>query len=148
MSVCDLCGKETNLFKAKIEGVELTVCRACGKFGQVFKPASTIKPALKKIIKIEEPEFMESVVSNFAKLIRNAREKQGLTIEEFSKKLNERESFVQKLEQGKLEPSIDTARKLENLLKIKLVEEIVEKMNVFKGKKSGPLTIGDLIKFK
>ncbi len=147
MGVCDLCGKETKLFTAKVEGTELNVCSGCGKFGKVYKPVSPpklSKPQPQKIL----PETLEVLTADFSKLIRYAREKLGLTQEEFAKRLNERESFIQKVENGSLEPSIDTARKLEKLLGIKLVEEVVEE-HLLGGKKSSQtVTIGDIVQIK
>ncbi|MBI4918551.1 TIGR00270 family protein [archaeon] len=147
MGICDLCGKENKLFTAKVEGTELNVCSECGKFGKVYKPVPPIKPPKPKQERVL-PEVLDVLTADYSKLIRQAREKLGLTQEEFAKRLNERESFIQKVENGSLEPSIDTARKLEKLLNIKLVEEVVEEHLV--GGKKGPqtVTIGDLVKIR
>ena len=32
---CEMCGKETNLVRARIEGAEMTVCEKCSRFGTV-----------------------------------------------------------------------------------------------------------------
>ena len=41
MSLCDMCGKETDLVVALIEGTELNVCRECGKFGKILRKLKT-----------------------------------------------------------------------------------------------------------
>lgn len=145
MASCEMCGKETPLFKAVIEGSELNVCKSCGGFGRVmktFKPRFEQKQELKK-------ENIESLVPNFAQLIKQAREKRNMTQEEFAKLLNEKSSILHKIETGHFIPTIDAARKFERLLKIKLVESIEEEqIEDVKKTKSDVLTIGDIIKLK
>ena len=70
--------------------------------------------------------------------------------EDFAKFLNERESIVAKWEQGSLRPRIDTARRLERKLGIRLVEkeeETSEDVDVPKVKKD-EFTLGDFIKVR
>ncbi len=146
MGVCELCGRTSKLFKAKVEGTELTVCDACGKFGTVYRPVETLKQVSKPVK--AKPEIIEVLVSDYSEIIRKAREKLGLTQEDFAKKINEKESFIQKVESGHMEPSIETARKLEKLLNITLVEEAPTNVLSAKKQHSGPLTIGDIVKLK
>ncbi len=141
--VCELCGKNTQLVRAIVEGTEVNVCENCGKYGKVLR-----KPVVKNAPKPVIQEVLDVVTQDYAKLIREAREKRGLTQKEFAKELNEKESILQKIENGNFTPPISMARKLEKLLKIKLVElEEEEKQQTAKGK-SGTLTIGDVIKTK
>ncbi|MFH1064271.1 MAG: multiprotein-bridging factor 1 family protein, partial [Candidatus Woesearchaeota archaeon] len=97
-------------------------------------------------------EVLQLVVDDYADKIRTVREKLGLTQEEFSKRLNERASAMQKIESGQFKPSIETARKLERLLRIQLVEQYDEKgdIPVSSGHavKSEGFTMGDFIKDK
>lgn len=143
MSVCELCGKEALLITAIVEGTQMEVCQTCGKFGKIIR-----KPvhAPKKII--EKKEVIETITPNFAILIRQTREKTGETQADFAKRLNEKESIIQKLENGSFKPSIETARKLEKLLKIKLVEVEEEIQEQSQKRAGGPLTIGDIINIK
>ena len=144
MTVCELCGKDTQLFRAVVEGSELNVCSGCGKYGKMLqKPVMWAKKVVEKA-----PEHVEVVVSDYAQKIRAAREKTGMTQKEFALKLNEKESIIHKLENSLFVPPIDMAKKLERLLRIKLVEiEQEEKAETAK-KSSGPLTIGDIINLK
>ncbi|MBW2969872.1 multiprotein bridging factor aMBF1 [Candidatus Woesearchaeota archaeon] len=143
MAACDLCGKDTQLFSAIVEGSRLNVCSTCGKFGKVLRKQVVFKK--KPVEKPEEP--VEVVVSDYAKLIKDAREKKNLTQKDFARFLNEKESVVQKLENGVLVPPLSMARKLEKLLRVKLVE-VEEESAVAPGKSSGPLTIGDILNIK
>lgn len=139
-----MCGKEAPLFAALIEGSQLSVCANCGNFGKILK-----KPvAGSSRVSVKVPEVVEVVVSDFAQKIHNAREKLGLTQKEFALKLNEKESVVQKLEAGTFVPPIDMAKRLERLLKVKLVEVEQEEAVVSDKRGSGPLTIGDILSLK
>jgi putative transcription factor len=145
MAACELCGKDTQLFRALVEGSELNICSGCGKFGKMLQ-----KPVLRvaKAAVQKAPEPSEVVVSDYAQKIRSARERSGMTQKEFALKLNEKESVLHKLENGLYVPPISLARKLEKLLKVKLVEVEQEEKAETGKKASGPLTIGDIINLK
>ena len=147
MVVCEMCGKSGPLFRAVVEGSELSVCESCGKFGRVLRRPAVFASKPQSFAP-KMPESAEVIVEDFARLIREAREKSNLTQKEFALKLNEKESVVQKLESGSFTPPIDMARKLEKLLKIVLVEDEKEEKVESQKRASGPLTIGDLIKVK
>lgn len=140
-----MCGKEGPVITAIVEGTQMTVCQACGKFGKVVQ-----KPVARFVQKqaISTPETPEVVVSDYAQRVRTAREKSGMTQKEFAMMLNEKESIIHKIENGQFVPPISMARKLEKLLKIKLVELEEEEKTEKAQKASGPLTIGDIINLK
>ena len=149
---CDLCGTEGRLFKAIVEGTELTVSEECARLGRVLEEVKEPvlekkkpKPAAQEV----EEEIVQLIVSDFAEKIRRTREGLGLKHEEFAKKINEKESVVHKLEIGELEPSIKLAKKLEQMFGINLIEEYAESHKGYEKPESGEgLTIGDLIKIK
>lgn len=147
-----MCGKETELFITSVEGTDLKVCQNCAKFGKIKTRAKPLEPPKKKKqveIEEEEPEIIQTISSDYALKVKNARESLKLKQEELAKKLNEKESVIHKIETGHYEPNIKLAKKLERFLKIKLVEE--EEVNKEKqkaSKSSGPLTIGDILKIK
>jgi len=145
---CELCGKDTSLVKADIEGTILDVCTTCGAFGNIVK-LQTPHLLRKRPTRLpKELQSTETVVSNFAQIIKSAREQKKLTQKIFAKKLNEKESVVHKIETGSLTPSIELARKLERILHIILIETIKESPLENKKEKSGAMTIGDIIKKK
>jgi len=47
---CELCGKNTALFKAEIESVEMSVCSDCTIFGNILNKIQTSEPSLVKLI--------------------------------------------------------------------------------------------------
>lgn len=144
---CEMCGKDNAEYKAIIEGTELTVCFGCSKHGKVLKKPQMIfkKKEIKRFQKQEKPEIIVKIVVDYGVKIRKARTKKNMTQEEFAKKLNIKESLLTKIENSAFKPSLPLARKLEKLLKIRLIEEVEEKkVEIKKGKKEA-VTIGDLI---
>lgn len=144
-----MCGREATLIKADVESVNLMVCSACVKYG-VKKTTERKLPAgqyYKASSKKEDIEF--GIVVNYSSLIKSSREKRGMTQEEFAKHLNERESIVAKWESGLIKPRVDTARRLERILNIKLIEKEKDiSFDELKTKKNDSLTLGDFIKIK
>jgi putative transcription factor len=141
---CEICGKETILFRTRIENSILNVCGECSKFGRVLNEIRDAEE-IKKIKLIKE-ESIEVIREDYANVIKKARESKGLKQEEVARKIGEKESVVHKLEAGSAEPSIELARKLERFFNIKLIEE-------YKDVKAGSskaevLTLGDLMKRK
>jgi putative transcription factor len=148
MSSCEMCGKDEPTILALVEGVELNVCEKCASFGKPVKRHSIkrdlAKPEKKTIL---EREIIQTIRENYSELIRNKREKMGLTQKDFSKFLSEKESLIHKIESGMYTPSIDLARKIEKQLGLSLVEEKEVTSQHLKAKKE-TYTIGDVIKVK
>ncbi len=150
---CELCGKETGLFKAVVEGTELKVCKECAKFGKIIRsigPPVNEKKKKQEIEIEEEPEIIDAIVPDYAEKVKKARESSGLKQEGLAKRINEKESVIHKVETGHYEPNIALAKKLERFLKINLVEEQkIEKEKKPKTAVSGSgFTIGDMINLK
>jgi putative transcription factor len=149
-----MCGKDSELFKAVVEGVELTVCEKCASFGKILrrikieekKPKITIQ---KQHVLKEEKEVIETVVEDYADRIKRKREKLGLKQEELAQKIAEKESIIHKIENSKMVPPIKLARKLQKFLEIKLIEEEeAEDDSITPKGTGGDFTIGDMIKVK
>ena len=138
---CELCGKQRELVLALVENIEMKVCSDCSKFGKVLREIKEIEEEEKKF---EEEEFVEGIVDDYSKIIKDKREKMGMKQEELAKKLNIKESIIHKIETGALEPSMETAKKLENFLRIKLITEYNVKYKKI-GTDDRAMTLGDLI---
>lgn len=141
-----MCGKKVpHLTKVRIDGAVLNVCDSCAKYGTPaesirtrFPTASSTRPVepvtipQKKIVvppsrpssKRRRRENFDSleVVPEYAELIKEARSRLSLTQDELAEKVLERKNVIANIERGDLLPEIKTARKLERLLHIKLVE--------------------------
>ena len=152
---CEMCGKEVeDYFRARIEGTVLNVCEKCCRFGRVLEPvkAQSREPVRQADVvnKPVLPDVVEELVEDFALKIKSRREKLGLTQEELAKKINEKESILQKVESGHFTPSIKLAKKLENFLGLKLVEEVEEQkvLSGRSGSSGGGFTLGDFVKVR
>jgi putative transcription factor len=149
-----MCGKEAPLYKAKVEGSVLDVCEGCARFGEVIRAPQrrhAEAPQRRPMPIPKRKEIIQVITDDYANKVRTARERMGLTQEEFSKRLNERWSEMQKIESGKMKPSIETARKLEKLLGISIVEEHGEGGDIpIENEKpnKNEFTLGDFIKTK
>lgn len=170
MAYCEMCGRpvrdEKLLRTMFIEGALLRVCESCyQKIVKKATPESLLKAMAKASAqqrrvstsrwsktriprRILEEEF--EVVPDYAKRIREARERLGWTTKVLAEKVREKESVIRRIESGRLKPPIDLARRLERILGIKLLEPVVEEPIKYSGGPSGEdyFTIGDLIQIK
>ena len=97
MVQCEMCGSNSEeLVDALVEGVMLTVCENCARYGKVIrvKPKEIKEIKKEKIEKKSEEEIIEIIVPDYATKIMNAREKLNLKQEELAKDIAEKESVI------------------------------------------------------
>jgi putative transcription factor len=164
---CELCGRPIygKAYKVVVEGVELTVCASC--YLKLLKDKGLAKKATNKAqskrelprpeknaVRLRTRRKVENydIVEDYAKRIREARERLGFTRAELARRVQEREVTLGKIETGRLMPTIDLAKRLEKVLKIKLLEPVVdvEEEPEATGRKPGKsvLTLGDIAVLK
>lgn len=159
---CETCGKHfIEGKKVRIEGYVSVVCNDCARYGQVVgevrresaeppkpKPVAKSAPAqsLSKIL--EEELSTPTLKEDYGAIIKAAREKRGLKMEEFARMLNEPESLIHRIEGGKFEPPDGLAHKIESILRVKLFEK--PSVILPSGGKhiSKDLTLGDVVVVK
>ncbi len=154
--MCEMCGEEKlHLYRAIVEGSLISVCDKCKKFGEVIsverpKTEEPIKEKRKLEQKPVKEENQEIVVDDCADKVRAEREKRSMTQEELAKSVAEKESVIHKIESKQITPSIQVAKKLEQFLNIKLIEEFDPNKETTKelNFKDEALTIGDIIRLK
>jgi len=144
---CDLCGKSGEMFRAVVEGSQVTVCSDCGKYGSSVEKIITAIPENKKFQVTARTEAVEVVVSNFGALLKKKREELGLNQKDFAKKIAEKESSLHKLEIGSLGPTLERARKLEKLLGLRVIEKVQEEP-VMQQQSKAEVTLGDMVRIK
>jgi len=140
MALCEMCGKESSLFRTKVEGSELRLCNNCSGYGKKVGWQSSsglnnsqngvrrfgnsagdkLTRASNKYIPNQELEL----VSSFSQKVQSSRSRKNMTQEQFANMLSERVSVVQKWESGNLKPKIEVAKKLERILGVGLVKKI------------------------
>lgn len=161
---CEICGIEIKgePYKTKIDNSVMATCKECSKYGKVqSKPQPPKRKSPKRNVnntprqnqnrvyskRIKEEEF--EIVEDYAKIIRQKREMKGLTQKQMGEKLYERESVLNKIENGKMVPDIKLARKIEKLLNVSIVEKTESDENEFQDPRQfREATIGDIAKIK
>jgi putative transcription factor len=125
MPYCELCGHQT--FEKKmvvVDGTVFNVCIACSKRGKPYLlPQTAVKKKKPLAVKSQKKIGLadETILTpNFARRIREARMKMGLTHEQLGMKMNEKAQLLKKFETGSLKPDEIFARKLERYLGIRL----------------------------
>ncbi len=160
--ICEMCGKNvTFLRKVTIEGVLLEVCSECMKFGVESKKEVPKEQGPKPIIaqRLEDREKRgrprdvlerldkEDIVEDFAKRIRTAREKAGLSQKDLAMKINERVTILSKIESAQMRPDEKIIAKLQKELGIVLKENVPDIVAAKESPRTS-LTLADLIKMK
>jgi putative transcription factor len=161
---CEVCGRRIigKPLKAVIEGAKMVVCVDCSKLSKIKWEIETtpskprvVRPTkipLPVISKKQIPQVAETLelIDNFGSLIRQAREKIGLTHEDLGRKISERVSVLKKIESGKMTPTYQLAERLEHTLKIKLLAPLTEPKIPSSSIPLRPreITLGDLINVK
>jgi len=105
---------------------------------------SSIKRTQKVNLKIVEKYEIDP---NYPEIIRRAREQKNMSTKDLALKLGESENVIKRIETGKLTPTIELARKIENILGVKIIvmkteEEAITPREV---RISSDLTLGDVI---
>ena len=122
-----MCGRQGSLVKANVEGILLEVCDLCAGHGKVVKEPEQVYVKRKTYTYDENfgvPVYEEVIISDYSKLVKDAREKLGLTHQELGQKMAERESVISNVETGSLRPDMMLVKKLQRALGIKLLEKV------------------------
>ncbi len=89
------------------------------------------------------------LVEDFAQRIRSARERLGWSISTLAEKVKESTSTIRRIESGKLRPTIDLARRLEEILGIKLLVPVVEEEASAEAMRTSKyVTLGEIVAIK
>lgn len=153
---CEMCGSKIagRPYRALVDGVEMVLCASCylklvrsGRAQPVREPPRRARVGgpqrREKPIRRVTIELLD-LVEDYPDLIRQAREAKGWDLKTLAQKLRISESMLRKIEQGKLKPPIDLARKIEKILKIRILEP-TELEEEYEAPPPGKLTLGDVV---
>lgn len=159
MVKCELCGAEIRgpAYRVILDGAEMVVCPRCAKgktvvgtlsVGLAVTPRRT--PRSPPLPQRRREDIEEYIIDGYGEVIRQARERMGLTRELLALMVGEKESTIRRIEAGQLEPPISLARKLEKVLKVKLVEQynVEEGYSESSTSRDFEVTLGDIAEFK
>lgn len=153
---CELCGEEIRgrPYLGVVDRAELILCERCVKraskvYGPLGQAGAGRRPPLRTLgSKRAELSVSEEVVEDYATIVKEARERAGLTRDALAAMLGVKVSVVRRIEEGTLAPTIDLARKIERVLRVKLVEEVVENQKERGEVGAWEETLGDVAVFK
>ncbi len=180
MVQCEMCGTETATPKTvKVEGAELQVCSDCADFGTEVQTSESSDTSTKYSTETTGTasgssgqsgstaqsststtsrsrsrrdmfETMDEIATDYDQRIRQAREAAGLSQADLADQLNEKASFIRKLERGESLPNDTIRRKLERALDIELVEggSTADDEEWSGGESASGMTLGDVVKRK
>ncbi len=151
---CETCGKYIERGKrVRLEGSVVVTCESCANYGEILGDAKPYvpKPSIHTAEKKENFELSEKEIDeDYARIIREAREKIGMKQEDLAKKINQPKSLIHRIESGSFEPKENLARTFEKILGVKLFVDNDEKTKS-EGKlkhEDKEVTLGDLVVIK
>jgi putative transcription factor len=131
---CEICGSEIvgKPGRTLVEGATMIVCSDCAGLGTALpgfpdRPRAR-SPMVPRIVPsrttgdrlprtIDESELID----DYPRIIKQAREKIGLSQQQLAFKAKETVTMIQKIELGKMQPPMRLAVELEHILRVKLV---------------------------
>jgi len=151
-----MCGAESvSLESRKVSGTVLRVCTSCAGMGKETSyresvghrafVAQTLEKREQKTRYKDISSEDKVLITNYGSVVRKAREKRGLDHNALALKISEKKSIVTSVESGNIRPNEKLVRKLENFLKINLMEDVEESSTSYKTGSKKNLTMGDLI---
>lgn len=89
---------------------------------------------------------LKIIVEDYGTIIKEAREKKGMKLEDLARKIGIKESTLHKIERNELEPEEKYVKRLEKELNINLYEEGEQEYSA--GSSEQEFTLGDFVKVK
>jgi putative transcription factor len=146
---CDICGKTPVRAQILVEGAKMLACVSCMRSGKVIHRFSEAEPP-SEMPSNSVMESSEEVIEGYGKTIRAARERLTLPLKVVGERIRESESFLHAIENERLAPTIDVARKLEKELGVRLIEKVAATVapSTPSSKSFTPPTLADMIETK
>ena len=130
---CEVCGSPIRgpPNRVEIDGAIMTTCANCARMGHPVggrprpgrvNPAQLALKAFSQ--RPAEPEY--ELNTDYHTMVRQAREKMGISQEELGRIINEKLSVIRMIEAGRLRPDVIVTRKLMHHLKLNLLVPVSE----------------------
>ncbi len=146
-----MCGQpiQGKAYRVIIEGAEMILCERCFRSvkAKLAPPKKEEKPKPSKQRVARKRKVVEEViVEDYAKRVREARERLGMSRRELGMKVGEHETIIKRIELGRLQPDLELARKLERVLGIQLIKKVeYEEVEGTTTQLPKELTLGDIV---
>jgi putative transcription factor len=151
MAECEICGRDAPLYTVEIDRARLSVCFECSKNGKVIGSPPPVQARTKKSPDLPRPRRDETeldLVADYGSRIKEARDKMRISRSVLAEMINEKESFLDRVESERTLPTETLAKKLEKALGISLYEEVGVASQPFSRAEKRGITLGDVIKIK
>jgi len=144
--ICEICGIRRANRKVLLEGAWINVCDICAKEIDIKESIKTDKKIEKKKTQKKIEIYEEFIDERFHEKLRKYRESKNLKQEEMARLLGIKESLYKSLEEGRIKPSIELAKKIEKIIGEKII--VQERMSENIDRKEFKLTVADVIEFE
>lgn len=128
---CEICGHEIvgKPGRSLVEGATLIVCQQCSSIGTklpsfsdrprrpIIAPSHTHAPIERLPKAVEESDLIEE----YSRVVKEGREKLGISQQDLAFKAKEKLTVIQKIEIGKMSPTIRLSKELEHILRVRLL---------------------------
>ena len=147
MGECEICGSGEAEYIVQVEGAKLSVCRDCSGSGKLIRgpPPKQYKPKPGEEGTLSGGKQELEVVEGYGSLIASARKRMGLPLEVLGERINEKWSYLERVEHEKTLPDPKVCHKLEKELGIKLLVPVAIGAAVASKSSSGGMTLGDIL---
>ena len=158
---CEICGREITGKPARslVEGARLIVCQKCSSLGTRLpslpdRPVRPLVTTTRTHAPIERlPKAIEGsdLVEDYSSMIKEARQKFGMSQQDLAFKAKEKVTVIQKIEIGKMIPTMRLATELEHILRVRLLvpsEEVELPATPRRPPPSAGVTLGDVASVK
>lgn len=128
MVTCEVCGNEirSSINSVEIDGAILTVCSNCSRLGRPLRSIASKRANLDLSSAKEELDTEYEIDPDYNIIVRQARERLGLSQEALGRMINVKPSVISNIEKKRLKPDIVLARKLMHHLKVNLLVPVSE----------------------
>lgn len=147
---CEICGAAEAGYLILVEGAKLTVCRDCSGSGKLLRePQREFRKGDAGTPGVPSGREELEVAEGYGKLIADGRRKLGLPIEVLAERINEKHSFLERVEHERTLPDEKLCHKLEKELGIKLLVPSFSgaAAATATGNKGG-MTLGDILEIQ
>ncbi|MCL4403528.1 MAG: multiprotein bridging factor aMBF1 [Candidatus Marsarchaeota archaeon] len=154
MEECEICGRRTaSLYTIDVDGTEMRVCPVCAEGKRIIARPAPQKARGSPKFSMPRPKADDekAIVQNYGTIIRRARERMELPLKVLAEMINEKESFLRRIEEEKTVPAGKTLKQLERALGIKLLVEGGEgndEPERVKGDRKESASLGDFLGIK
>ncbi|MCX6772505.1 MAG: hypothetical protein NTV88_01910 [Candidatus Micrarchaeota archaeon] len=115
---CEICGSGEAEYIVQVEGAKLNVCHSCSSSGKLIRGPlpKEYKPKPGEEARVGSGKEELEVVEGFGSLIAGARKRMGLPLEVLAERINEKHSFLERVEHEKTLPDVKLCHKLQKYL--------------------------------